>query len=175
MARTRALKVTSRFGSFVVCCAFFFSTSGHLHARTCASSDLQSCTSCPALEKVLDLAKPDAGEYYRGAFWNGLFAAYRLDCAALGQKLLERGANPNLGGASGSFLATLVQAWPHKDEKVNQKWVKLVCGKSVDSDWKNPWTDESAREIVSNQEVTVDYPQLWRELSANCRATGGEK
>lgn len=169
------LEAKAQFASFFFLCTFLFFTSGPLYAGTCVLSDLQSCSSCPTLEKVLDLAKPDAGEYYRGAFWNGLFAAYRLDCFALGQKLLEHGANPNLGGASGSFLATLVQAWPHKEEKVNRKWATLVCKKSVDPDWKNPWTNESAREIVSNQEVSVEYPELWRELSASCRTAGGEK
>jgi hypothetical protein len=163
------------FRSWPVPLAVFFLMSLPLHGRTCTSSDLQSCSSCPALAKVLVFTTPDAGEYYRGAFWNGLFAAYRLNCLALGHKLLEHGANPNLGGASGSFLATLVQSWPHKDEKINRKWAELICNKSVEPDWRNPWTGESAREIISNQEVNVDYPQLWEELSSRCRPSGEAK
>ena len=137
-----------------------------VRGQVCRLSDLQSCASCPALGKVLNFSKPDAGEYYRGAFWNGLFAAYRLNCLSLGEDLLKHGANPNLGGASGSFLATLVQAWPHHDVKINRKWVDLILKYPVDAKWRNPWTDESAEEIISNQEVAVDYPDLWRQLSS---------
>ena len=141
--------------------------------QACRSSDLQSCKSCPALEKTLDLSKPDAGEYYRGAFWNGLFAAYRLNCIIVGENLLKRGANPNLGGASGSFLATLVQKWPHNDIKINRKWTDLILKYPIDANWKSPWADESANEIVSNQEVMVDYPELWRLLSQPRQSRSG--
>jgi hypothetical protein len=138
------------------------------YAHPCSLSDLQSCSSCPAVSKVLDLKNPDSGEFYRGAFWNGLFAAYRLNCLELAQDLLKHGANPNLGGVSGSFLATIVQAWPHNSEAINAKWAKLVCGFRVDANWKNPWTLENAREIVQKQEIKIAYPGLWNKLSSNC-------
>jgi len=143
--------------------------------QTCRLSDLQSCKTCPALEKVLDVSKPDAGQYYRGAFWNGLFSAYRLNCMSIGETLLKRGANPNLGGASGSFLATLVQKWPHNNVEINRKWTDLILKYPIDANWKNPWTDESAKEVVSNQEVTLDYPELWRLLSQPRQAKSGGK
>lgn len=132
---------------------------------SCAIGDLQSCSSCPQLGKVIDLARPDSGEYYRGAYWNGLFAAYRLNCLDIGKRLLERKANPNLGGASGSFLATLVQPWPHNKESINREWVNLTKNYSVDPNWKNPWTGESAIEIIAKGEVAVSYPDLWSELT----------
>lgn len=138
--------------------------------RSCSLSDLQSCTSCPGLKSVLDLSKPDFGEYYRGAYWNGLFAAYRLNCLSIGKDLLAHGANPNLGGASGSFLATLVQAWPHHDIQVNKKWTELVLKYRIDPTWKNPWTNESAQEVVANQEVTLDYKGLWDQLTSARRS-----
>jgi hypothetical protein len=146
-----------------------------IHGQTCILSDLQSCASCPAPAKVLDNSRPDAGEYYRGAYWNGLFAAYRLNCVSLGEELLKHGANPNLGGASGSFPATLVQAWPHHDVGINRKWVDLVLKYRLDMKWRNPWTGRSAAEIIADHEVAIDYPDLLRELSANGSKPGGKK
>ena len=130
----------------------------------CDLHDLQRCNSCVALSNTVDLNSPDDGEYYRGAFWNGLYSAYRLNCQAVGESLLNHHANPNLGGSSGSFIASLVSSWPHSDVTINAEWVKLVSRYSVDPEWKNPYSGESAVEIIKNGEVPLDYPELWKEI-----------
>jgi hypothetical protein len=133
-------------------------------ARPCLLSDLQSCKDCPSVREVLDLQHPDFGEYYRGAYWNGLYAAFRLDCRDVGRELLQHGANPNLGGKFGSFLVTVVGDWPHHNSEVNRAWVDLILHYKVDPDWGVPWADGSARQIVARDQAAVAYPALWRLL-----------
>jgi hypothetical protein len=135
-------------------------------AAHCALDDMQSCHSCPEVAKAIDLHNPDGGEYYKGAFWNGLYAAYRFDCLDIGRQLLDHKANPNLGGTSGSFLVTLVQAWPHDKLSINEKWVDLVKHYPIDPGWKNPWADEGAAEIVAKGEVPVAYRALWDKITS---------
>lgn len=144
---------------------FGFAVSASASNSVCTIGDLQSCSSCPQLNKVIDLSRPDDGEYFRGAYWNGLFAAYRLNCIEIGKKLLDHNANPNLGGALGSFLVTLSQTWPHNNIVVNQKWVDLTRNYPIDPSWKNPWTNESAIQIIAHGEMSVSYPDIWNELS----------
>lgn len=92
----------------------------------CDFRDLQRCNSCDELQTIIDPKNPDDGEYYRGAYWNGLYAAYRLNCQAAAKTLLDNKANPNLGGASGSLLYSVASSWPHKDEKINKQWANLL-------------------------------------------------
>lgn len=143
----------------VVCCL----ASAEVNAK-CDLHDLQRCTSCGGLSKTVDLAEPDQGEYYRGAYWNGLYAAFRLNCPAVGKKLLENHANPNLGGVGGSFLASLLSSWPHNNETINKQWVDILRHYPLNVDWKNPYTKQSAREMVANKTISVAYPEIWRAL-----------
>jgi hypothetical protein len=141
----------------------------------CDIHDLQRCKSCTALSNTIDLKNPDAGEYYRGAYWNGLYTAFVLNCQDVGKQLLENHANPNLGGSSGSFPASLVSAWPHNAMKINKQWADMLLTYPVDLSWKNPYSDESATEIIKNEEMPVDYPDIWKELNSNHAALTGEK
>ena len=144
--------------------SFGFSCSLHATGK-CEIEDLQKCSSCEGLERTIDLDQPDRGEYYRGAYWNGLFSAYKLNCIDVAKKLLDHHANPNLGGTYGSFLVTISRAWPHNKETINKKWADLLNGYSLDANWQNPYTGESAKEILSNEAISVDYPDIWKMLT----------
>lgn len=135
----------------------------------CHLADLQRCDSCIALKNAINLEKPDDGEYYRGAYWNGLYAAYKLNCPQVAKVLLDHRANPNLGGSSGSFLASLVSAWPHKNAAVNKQWAEMLINYPIDIYWKNPYTDQSAKEIINNGLIAVDYPEVWNMLTNNSK------
>lgn len=74
---------------------------------------LQECKSCDQLYNSLAGKKPDFGDYYHGAMWNGLYTSYRLDCPAVAIELLRHGANPNVGGSMGSMAYTLT--WPRHE------------------------------------------------------------
>lgn len=130
----------------------------------CELWDLQRCTSCDELTKTVVLKQPDQGEYYRGAYWNGLYAAYILNCQTVGKKLLDNHANPNLGGSFGSLLVSLANAWPHKNHSINKQWADILIKYSVDVDWKNPFTGMSARSIVEQEMISVDYPDIWNSM-----------
>jgi hypothetical protein len=151
------------------CCA---DSSGN---RKCDSSDLQRCDSCIALKNTINLEKPDEGEYYRGAYWNGLYAAYKLNCLQVAKDLLDHHANPNLGGSSGSFLASIVSAWPHDDLEINKQWAEMLIDYPIDIYWKNPYTGQSAKEIISNELITVDYPEILNMLMHNSKKEKGKK
>ncbi|WP_224039749.1 hypothetical protein [Paraburkholderia unamae] len=153
-------KIRLWIAGLLVACA----TPGMAFAQICQLGDLQSCRSCRDLESVLDFMHPDRGEYYRGAYWNGLYAAFRLNCQDIGNHLLKVGANPNLGGTSGSFLASVVNAWPHNNGKINKDWVEMIKNYSIDPNWISPFSGESAAKLISSGEVEIDYPQLWKEL-----------
>ena len=131
-------------------------------SATCSLGDLQRCTSCKALDKTINLKQPDQGEYYRGAYWNGLYAAYVMNCQSVARKLLDNNANPNLGGSFGSFLATVANNWPHKKETINQQWSKLLLNYKIDTNWKNPYVDMSAKTIIDDGLLTVSYPSIWK-------------
>lgn len=135
----------------------------------CDLADLQRCTSCGELQSTIDPKNTDSGDYYRGAYWNGLYAAYRLNCQTVAKTLLDNKANPNLGGSAGSLLYSISRSWPHKDEKINKQWAGLLNNYSVDVDWKNPYTDKSAREIIEQDEMPIDYPDIWKSLVAKSK------
>ena len=130
----------------------------------CDIKDLQKCSSCDGLEKAIEWNNPDYGEYYRGVYWNGLFGSYRLNCIDIGKKLLEHHANPNLGGTFGSFIITLSRAWPHNKKNINKKWAELILGYSPDANWKIPFTNESTKEVLVNEEISIDYPDINKML-----------
>src|SRR3982074_428139 len=76
-------------------------------AKFCSSSDFQACKSCKQLEAAVDLKQPNAGDYYSGEEWNGLYAAYFLNCPIIAAKLIKVGANPSSGGDFGSMIMTV--------------------------------------------------------------------
>jgi len=127
----------------------------------CSLDDLQRCASCNELDKTVNLKQPDQGEYYRGAYWNGLYTAYVMNCQSVGKKLLDNNANPNLGGSFGAFLATVANEWPHKKQSINQQWSKLLQSYSIDTNWKNPYMDMSAKTVIDDGLLTVSYPAIW--------------
>ena len=136
----------------------FFTTEAR---ASCSLDDLQRCTSCKALDKTVNLKNPDQGEYYRGAYWNGLYAAYVMNCQSVARKLLDNHANPNLGGSFGSFLATIANDWPHKKESINLEWSKLLLNYKIDPNWKNPYMEMSAKAVIDDGLLTVSYPSIW--------------
>jgi hypothetical protein len=94
--------------------------------RQCSVEDFQACRSCPQLEAAIDLTQPSAGDYYRGAHWNGLYAAYVLNCPMIGAKLIHAGADPAIGGTNGSMILTVSSKWPHNSRKINEAWAAML-------------------------------------------------
>jgi hypothetical protein len=50
---------------------------------------LQSCKSCSSLKASISSEGLSDGEYYRGALWNPLYAAFVNNCISIGKQLLE--------------------------------------------------------------------------------------
>lgn len=140
-------------------------------SNECHISYLQGCARCSDLRAAVDLKNPDQGEYYRGACWNGLYAAFRLNCQALGKTLLEHHANPNPGGNDYMFLISLAGAWPHNDSKINLQWLALIKPYGINVNWKPTPSSESAVQIVANTPYPIiDYPDIWQKILANNKA-----
>jgi hypothetical protein len=57
--------------------------------RACRMDDLQSCKSCSSLKASISSEGLSDGEYYRGALWNPLYAAFVNNCISIGKQLLE--------------------------------------------------------------------------------------
>lgn len=142
-------------------------------AMACSTEDLQSCKTCPEIAAAVRGKDPNAGDYYRGAFWNPLFAAYVRNCQSLGQTLLAAGANPSFGGQQSSMILTVSNRLPHNSETVNKQWASMLVNSGASVDVKLPYTDTTAREIVAGGEASVDYPVIWKGfLSAHPVAAG---
>ena len=127
----------------------------------CYTGDLQACKSCDALGKAVAKAKPNDGEYYRGAQWNGLYAAYVHDCTAIAEDLLKRAANPNWGGSSGSMIISVSNKWPHNDKTVNQKWASLLLKYGASSKKLIPNENKAPDELLKEYEGIPNYPDIW--------------
>ncbi|QKX18589.1 hypothetical protein [Microbulbifer sp. YPW1] len=95
-------------------------------AAACSITDVKSCNTCSQLDATIDYENPSAGDYFRGARWNGLYAAYLRNCPLIGAKLIKKGANPVSGGLFGSMIMTVSQKWPHNDKKINEMWASLL-------------------------------------------------
>lgn len=130
--------------------------------RTCSPIDFQSCKSCDQLASAVSLKEPDSGEYYRGAEWNGLYAAYVLNCPIVAAKLLEAGANPASGGTWGSLIMTVAGKWPHNSKQVNEAWAALLLSAGADMDTSLNWRDHKNTKEVLAEELSYrpDYPDL---------------
>ena len=138
------------------------SSIGYAQTRECSVSDFQSCKSCAALAAAVDYKKPNSGDFYRGAEWNGLFASYVLNCPIVGAKLIRAGANPSLGGQSGSMILSVSSAWPHKDKKANEAWAALIF--AAGANLKQPLKYEGRKtsaEIAREQSFKPTYPELF--------------
>ena len=158
----------------VILVTLFVTTAIHANETgKCDLKDLQRCNSCGALERAVNLKQPDIGEYYRGAYWNGLYAAYRLNCQKVAIKLLDNNANPNLGGSSGSMLVSISGAWPHNNKEINKQWMDMLFKYKVDATWKSSITNMTAKEIVEQELEIIDYPDIWNAVVN--RTIQGEK
>ncbi len=130
-------------------------------ARVCNVSDLQACKSCAVLETVLVDASPNAGEYYHAAQWNGLYAAYIQNCISVAEKLLNRGADPNLGGSSGSMVISVSKKWPHYNKNVNREWALLLLKYGASASNAVLAENKTPDEIQSDYNFIPDYPDVW--------------
>ena len=162
MQKSTTRRTTSlRFMSAIITSSLFLTTPA---SAGCDILDLQRCSSCAALAQTIDPQQPDLGEYYRGAYWNGLYAAYKLNCQSVAKTLLDHQANPNLGGTLGSLFFIVAKAWPHNNHAINRQWLELLLHYQIDLDWKNPWTGKSARAIVDEKVLPISYPDIWQAL-----------
>ena len=145
------------------------SNAGGTITRQCSISNFQQCYSCEALSCAVDLEKPNAGDYYRGAHWNGLYKAYVLNCPDIGQILLDYGASPVTGGYEGLLIYAVTRKWPHDDETINSKWVDLLLknGAAMDTPLEGLegplTTTQKLKKIVIPQ--SVDYPHLLKKFT----------
>lgn len=128
----------------------------------CTSSYYQGCKSCTELRRVTSTAGPNDGDYYRAAQWNGLYAAYVLDCLDVAKDLLRRGANPNWGGSQGYMVISISNKWPHNSEEVNRVWAALLLEYGANAQKKVPDQDETPEQIASQKVFTPDYPELFQ-------------
>jgi hypothetical protein len=126
----------------------------------CRMDDLQLCRSCSALKMAIASHGLTEGEYYRGALWNPLYAAFVNNCLSLGAEILKLGANPNAGGDYGLFMLSLTQQWPHHNKQINSAWRDLVVAYGATLDWVSPLSNKSARELIADKEVVPDYPDF---------------
>lgn len=131
--------------------------------RSCSASDFQACKSCAQLEAAIDLKNPTAGDYYRGAEWNGLFSAYVLNCPIVAARLIRAGANPASGGSSGSMILTVASKWPHNDKKINDAWAALLltAGANMDSPLKGRANQSTKAVLAEETWYKPDYFDLF--------------
>lgn len=136
--------------------------SAYAQNRFCSASDFQSCKSCTQLDSAIDLKNPDAGDYYRGAEWNGLYTAYILNCQKVATKLLKAGANPSSGGSSGSMILTVADKWPHKNKKINEAWASLLLASGANVNMPLNWRDGQNTKQLLKEETWYNpsYPDL---------------
>jgi len=130
----------------------------------CSSEYLQGCKSCKQLSQILSRNEPDNGDYYHGAQWNGLYAAYVHNCFEVANSLLKRGANPNWGGWQGSMILSIVDKWPHDNRKTNQKWAALLLKYGADPKKLVPDQEKTPEMMVKDGDFEPDYPDLWKNF-----------
>lgn len=116
-----------------------------------------------SVKGAVNYSNANAGEYFRGAEWNGLYSAYRLNCLDVGRSLLSAGANPAQGGSLGSMILTVSNAWPHNNAQVNRRWASILieAGARMDSAINSPVGRDanSIRKAISDSSQ-VDYPYI---------------
>ena len=147
------------------------SNAGGTILRQCSTSDFQACSSCDGLSCAIDLEQPNAGDYYRGAYWNGLFKAYVLNCPDIGQILLDHGASPVTGGYYSLLIYNVTTKWPHDDETINSKWVDLLLknGAAMDTPLEGSEGPLTTNQKLKHPDFTwilqPDYPHLLKKFT----------
>ena len=140
-------------------------------SRSCSITDFQSCSSCVELSEAIDITQPNAGEYYRGAYWNGLLMAYVRDCPNIGQLLLDNGASPVTGGNEGLLIYAVTNKWPHDDEVINSKWVNLLLKNGAAMDMPIEYDPQRTTTQTLNSRrneglpMNIDYPHLLKKFT----------
>lgn len=131
-------------------------------ARRCSAEDFQACRSCPQLSAAIDLKSPMVGDYYRGAEWNGLFAAYVLNCPMVGARLIRAGADPAIGGANGSMILTVASKWPHNNRQINEAWAAmlLAAGASMATPLPSQSGKSTSQMLLDEAWAKPDYVDL---------------
>lgn len=132
-------------------------------AVECDKNNFDKCKTCDQLQKAIDIKDPDFGDYYRGALWNGLYAAYVRNCPVVAEKLLSSGATPSLGGYLGSMGGVITQKWPHNDESINLAWADLLIKHGFGiSNYSGDY--KSATEVWANDVSRIEYKSVWNKL-----------
>lgn len=150
----------------------FLAAPSHVHATTspqytnsnCTPDYLQGCQSCEQIARIMSKNEPNSGDYYRGAQWNGLYAAYVHNCFEIAESLLKRGANPNWGGWQGSMILSIVDKWPHDNPRINEKWAELFLKYKANAREKVPDQDKTPEAMVKDGDFEPDYPELWKKF-----------
>jgi len=148
----------------IVIASMFFSF-GALSVE-CNKDNFDKCKTCDQLQKAIDIKHPDHGDYYRAALWNGLYAAYVRNCQAVGEKLLNNGATPSLGGYLGSMGGVITGKWPHNNESINLEWANMLIKHGFDV---NTYTSDyrSATEVWAEDESLIEYKSVFDKLLAS--------
>lgn len=126
----------------------------------CDSNNFDQCKTCEQLDKAVVLSEPDKGDYYRGAFWNGLYASYVLNCQGVAKKLLDSGATPSLGGSNYALPVVVSRKWPHENKSINEEWKNLLLKYNVKLDLI-PDGEKSPFEVFFNNPSRIEYMDIW--------------
>ncbi|MGF7408514.1 hypothetical protein [Providencia alcalifaciens] len=129
----------------------------------CDSNNFDQCKTCDQLDKAIVLSDPDKGDYYRGAFWNGLYASYVRNCQNVAKKLLDNGATPSLGGHNYALPVVISGNWPHENKSINEEWKNLLLKYNVKLDLI-PEGEKSPFEVFLNNPKAIYYKDIWAEL-----------
>lgn len=141
---------------------FALSLCAEAQDRSCAASDFQACKTCDQLESAVDLEQPNLGDYYRGAQWNGLFAAYRPNCPIIGVALIAAGTNPASGGLFGSMIISVSGNWPHDDKKVNEAWAAMLLLTGAVTDTRiGERQNKTTSDLLSESGITLENPDIY--------------
>ncbi len=133
-----------------------------IQASECSAQDFQGCKTCDELENAIDYRQPDAGDYYRGAQWNGLFASYVNNCPLIAGRLIHEGANPASGGPQGSMILAVASKWPHDDEEINTVFAAILLASGIDEKTKvdAPQNYSTKKTLKKNSWIEVDYDSI---------------
>lgn len=135
---------------------------------TCSFQDMRSCKTCAALSGALEGIEPHDGRYEEDIKWSPLFGAFLKNCQRLALHLVEeRNADPAFGGRFGSMLITVSTHWDNRNPRTSAQWARILKRLGADADTVLPDTGKSARQLVEQGIVTVDYPEIWSEFTAD--------
>ena len=157
--------------SFILLFSLITITTSANAVRLCSITDFQLCSSCGELSEAIDITQPNAGDTYRGAYWNGLYKAYVLNCPNIGQLLLDNEASPVTGGHEGLLIYAVTNKWPHNDEAINSKWVDLLLRNGAAMDMPIEYDPQRTTTLTLNSRrdkgfsISVDYPHLLKKFT----------